>query len=75
MLPGFQPFVNTGKAYGQNKSKYKKFTLGSHSLSVKYCNTFMYFHVTNNEVKVTLTVLSGVIFHTNTGGSIICCFK
>ena len=66
----FNPLYTQEKAYGQNNSKHKKFTLGSHSLSVKYCNTFMYFHVTNNEVKVTLTVLSGVIFHTNTGGSI-----
>ena len=48
----------TEKTNGQNNDdKAKKPTLGSHSISVNYCNILAYFHVTNNKIK-TLTVLT-----------------
>ena len=41
---------------GQDKAK--KPTLGSHSISVNYCNIFAYFRITHNKFKAALTVLS-----------------
>ena len=38
----------------------KKPILGSHSISVNYCNILVYFRITNNKFKVALTVLSKV---------------
>ena len=47
------------KTNGQNNvDKAKKPTLGSHSISINYCNIFAYFRITNIKVKATLTVLS-----------------
>ena len=44
---------------GQNNDdKAKKPTLGSHSISVNYCNILVYFRITHNKFKATLTVLS-----------------
>ena len=44
---------------GQNNDdKAKKPTLGSHSISVNYCNILVYFRVTNNKFKAALIVLT-----------------
>ena len=43
---------------GQNNNdKAKKPTLGSHSISVNYCNILAYFRITHNKFKAALTVL------------------
>ena len=48
---------------GQNNDdKAKKPTLGSHSISVNYCNILVYFRITHNKFKAALTVLSTLIF-------------
>ena len=41
-----------------NNNKAKKPTLGSHSISVNYCNILAYFRITHNKFKAALTVLS-----------------
>ena len=43
-----------------NDDKAKKPTLGSHSISVNYCN-IVYFRVTNNKFKAVLIVLSSQV--------------
>ena len=44
---------------GQNNDdKIKKPTLGSHSISVNYCNILAYFHIMHNKFKAVLTILS-----------------
>ena len=49
----------TEDANGQNNNdKAKKPTLGSHSISLNYCNILAYFRITHNKFKVALTVLS-----------------
>ena len=49
----------TEDANGQNNDdKAKKHTLGSHLISVNYCNILAYFRITHNKFKATLTVLS-----------------
>ena len=49
----------TEKTNGQNNDdKGMKPTLGSHSISINYCNILMYFRVTNNIFKAPLIVLS-----------------
>ena len=49
----------TEKTNSQNNDdKVKTLTLGSHSVSVNYCNILVYFCVMNNKVKSALIVLS-----------------
>ena len=43
----------------------KKPTLGSHSISVKYCFVLVYFRVTNNKIKAPLTILRNLPTHMN----------
>ena len=44
---------------GQNNDdKAKKPTLGSHSISINYCNILAYFRVMNNKFKAALIILS-----------------
>ena len=60
-------------ANGQNNDdKAKKPTLGSHSISINYCNILAYFCITHNKCKASLTVLS---YHIETGfQSVFYCF-
>ena len=45
----------------KNDDKIKKPTLGSHSISLNYCNILAYFRITHNRFKAVLTVLSTLL--------------
>ena len=49
-----------------NEDKLKKPTLGSHSISVNYCNILAQFRIMHNKFKATLTILSRCESHLQT---------